>query len=239
MRNIENYKQYFTKEYMMGPNALRLLDEIVGDYSQAVRKGNVLDLGCGAALSSLFLARETTANKVWALDLWVSPTDNLKRIRENGLEHKVIPIYGDALALPFAEEYFDAVISVDTYHYFGCEDKVFAEKVLPFLKKGGYALLVVPGLKEEPVGAMKELMEEWAGEETYMFRTKDWWATHIAQSCEEQVEVTVYESSIFDLVWQDWFDSGHEYGIKDEEFLQRGLKDVLNFVMIVVKKKED
>ena len=53
------------------------------------------------------------------------------------------------------------------------------------------------------------------------------------------MEVTVYESSIFDLVWQDWFDSGHEYGIKDEEFLQRGLKDVLNFVMIVVKKKED
>ena len=97
--------------------------------------------------------------------------------------------------------------------------------------------MVVPGLKEEPVGAMKELMEEWAGEETYMFRTKEWWAAHIAQDCEEQVEVTVYESSIFDLVWQDWFNSGHEYGVKDEEFLQKGLKDILNFVMIVVKRK--
>ena len=239
MRNIENYKQYFTKEYMMGPNALRLLDEIVGDYSQAVSKGDVLDLGCGAALSSIYLANETKADKVWALDLWVSPTDNRKRIRENELEHKVIPIYGDALALPFAEEYFDAVISVDAYHYFGCADNVFGEKILPFLKKGGYALFVVPGLKEEPVGAMKELMEEWVGEETYMFKTKEWWARHITQSCEEQVEVKVYESSIFDLVWQEWFDSGHEYGIRDEEFLGRGLKDILNFVMIVVKRKED
>lgn len=239
MRNIENYKQYFTKEYMMGPNALRLLDEIVGDYSQAVSKGDVLDLGCGAALSSIYLANETKADKVWALDLWVSPTDNLKRIRENELEHKVIPIYGDALALPFAEEYFDAVISVDTYHYFGCADNVFGEKILPFLKKGGYALFVVPGLKEEPVGAMKELMEEWAGEETYMFKSKEWWAYHLAQSCENQVEVKVYESAIFDLVWQEWFDSGHEYGIRDEEFLGRGLKDILNFVMIAVKRKED
>ena len=87
----------------------------------------VLDLGCGAALSSLFLANETQADCVWALDLWVSPTDNLQRIRENPLEHKIIPIHGDALALPFAHEYFDTIVSVDTYHYFGCEDNIFAE----------------------------------------------------------------------------------------------------------------
>jgi hypothetical protein len=116
---------------------------------------------------------------------------------------------------------------------------VFGEKILPFLKKGGYALFVVPGVKEEPAGLMKELMEEWAGEETYMFKTKEWWAYHLAQSCEDQVEVKVYESAIFDLVWQEWFDSGHEYGIRDEEFLGRGLKDILNFVMIAVKRKED
>lgn len=238
MKNIENYKKYFTKEYMMGPNALRLLDEIVRIYPEAVSKGNVLDLGCGAALSSIYLAQETDADKVWALDLWISPTDNWKRIRENELGHKVIPIYGDALALPFAQEYFDAIISVDTYHYFGCEENVFGEKILPFLKKGGYALFVVPGIKEEPTGNMKELMEEWAGEETYMFKTKEWWAGHLAQSCEEQVEVKVYESGLFDLVWQEWFDTGHEYGIRDKEFFRRGLKDILNFVMIVVKKKD-
>lgn len=238
MKNIENYKKYFTKEYMMGPNALRLLDEIVRIHPEAVRKGIVLDLGCGAALSSIYLARETSADKVWALDLWVPPTYNMKRIRENELEHKIIPIYGDALALPFDKEYFDTIISVDTYHYFGCEDNVFGEKILPFLKKGGYVLLVVPGLKKEPVGEMKELLEEWADEEAYMFRTKEWWSEHIAQSCEEQVEVKTYESAIFDLVWQEWFDTGHEYGIRDKEFFRRGLKDILNFVMIVVKKKD-
>jgi len=236
MKNVEKYKKYFTKEYMMGPNALRLLDEIITDNPQAVSKGNVLDLGCGAALSSLLLANETTAEKIWALDLWISPTDNWKRIRENGLEEKIIPIHGDALAMPFAHEYFDAVVSVDTYHYFGCEDNVFAEKILPFMKKGGYALIAVPGIKEEPVGEKKMLMEEWAGDETYMFKTKEWWADHIVQNCEDQVEVKVYESRHFDLVWQEWFDSDHEYGIRDEKFLRRGLKDILNFVMIVVRK---
>ena len=237
MKNVEKYKQYFTKEYMMGPNALRLLDEIVIDNPQAVAKGNVLDLGCGAALSSIYLANETMADKIWALDLWVSATDNWKRIKENGLEDKIIPLHGNALAMPFAHEYFDTVVSVDTYHYFGCEDHIFADKILPFMKKGGYALIAVPGIKEELEGEMKDLMEEWAGDETYMFNTAKWWAEHIVQDCEDKVEVEVYESKLFDLVWQEWFDSGHEYGIKDEEFLKRGLKSVLNFPMIVVKRK--
>ena len=77
----------------------------------------------------IFLANETTADTIWALDLWVSATDNWNRIRENKLENRIIPIYGDALAMPFAHEYFDAVVSVDTYHYFGCEENVFAEKI--------------------------------------------------------------------------------------------------------------
>lgn len=237
MNRIENYKEYFTKEYLMGPNALRLLDEILLDNPQAVSGGRVLDLGCGAALSSILLAKETAADSVFALDLWVSPTDNQKRISDNGLEEKIIPIHGDALALPFAEEYFDAIVSVDTYHYFGCEEGIFGEKILPFLKKGGYALLVVPGLKEETTGERKALMEEWAGEEAYMFRTCKWWEEHLAKDCEAQIEICSYESAQFDLVWEEWTSSGHEYGIRDAEFLEKGLKEILNFVMLVIKKK--
>ncbi len=239
MKHVERYKKYFTKEYMMGPNALRLLGEIVEDNPEATSGGHVLDLGCGAALSSLYLANETAADTVWALDLWVSPTDNLQRIRENNLEHKIIPIYGDALSLPFAQEYFDSVVSVDTYHYFGCEEKVFAEKILPFMKKGGFALFVVPGLKEAATGEMKVLMDEWAGDEAYMFQTKEWWANHIADGCADEVEVEVYESAHFEQVWQEWFESGHEFGSRDKEFLDKGLKNILNFVMMVIRKKDD
>jgi len=37
----------------------------------------VLDLGCGKALSSIFLAKEY-GTQVWATDLWISATDNRK-----------------------------------------------------------------------------------------------------------------------------------------------------------------
>lgn len=81
-------------------------------------------------------------------------------------------------------------------------------------------------------------MYEWAGEEVALFRTNEWWASHIARSCEDLVEVKVCESSVYEQVWQEWTASGHEYGIRDGEFLERGLKDILNIAMIVVKKKD-
>jgi 2-polyprenyl-3-methyl-5-hydroxy-6-metoxy-1,4-benzoquinol methylase len=44
----------------------------------------VLDLGCGTALTSIFLAREFDV-EVWATDLWVKPTENWERIHAAGL----------------------------------------------------------------------------------------------------------------------------------------------------------
>ena len=46
------------------------------------------------------------------------------RIRDNGQEDKIIPIHGDAMDMPFAKDYFDTVVSVDAYHYFGCKKKI-------------------------------------------------------------------------------------------------------------------
>ena len=103
-----------------------------------------------------------------------------------------------------------------------------------WFERNGSVLISMAGVPHE----MKSIMDEWATDDAYMFKTKEWWAEHIAKNCEEDVEVNVYESANFDLVWQEWFDSGHEYGVRDKEYLERGLKDILNFVMMVIRKKE-
>ncbi|WP_294242788.1 methyltransferase domain-containing protein [Pseudobutyrivibrio sp.] len=59
-----------------------------------------------------FIANETDAKHVYAFDLWVSATENYKRITANGLVDKIIPIHGDAMDMPFAEDYFDSIVSV-------------------------------------------------------------------------------------------------------------------------------
>lgn len=238
MANLENYRRYFTKEYLMGPNSFRLLDELLRRRPAGARFDTTLDLGCGMALTSAFLANETDARRVFAFDLWISATDNAARIRGLGLEDVIIPIHGDAMDMPFAHDYFDAIVSVDAYHYFGCKPGVFSEKILPFLKAGGCAMIVVPALKEFPQGALNELFNAWAeGDDAQLFRTADWWRDMLTAECGDGCEIAVEEAECFDLAWREWFDSGHEYGVRDREFLEKGLDQVLNFVLIYARKK--
>ena len=168
----------------------------------------------------------------------VPATENYRRIRDNHLEDWVIPIHGDAMDMPFAHEYFDAIVSVDAYHYFGCREGVFAEKILPFVRSGGYVMIAVPGLKEKPEGKLKQLFETWVeGDDAQLFKTAAWWEELMKNECDETCDITVKEAECFDIAWQEWFDSGHEYGIRDREFLQKGLDRVLSFVLIYVRKK--
>ena len=238
MSHIEQYKKYFTKEYLMGPNSFRLLDELIRRRSEGVRFGRTLDLGCGYALTSMFIANETDAKHVYAFDLWIPATDNYHRIRENGLEDRIIPIQGDAMDMPFAEAYFDTIVSVDAYHYFGCKAGVFTEKILPYLKPGGSVMIAVPGLKEEPRGEIKQLFETWAeGDDAELFKTAAWWEKLLKDECQGRCRVEVREADCYDIAWQEWFASGHEYGARDKAFLDRGLYDILNFLLIYVRKE--
>ena len=99
-KKSSKYDTDFVKENMMGPNPMKILEEIAE--SLKFEKGmRVLDLGCGRALTSIFLAKEYDVT-VFATDLWISATDNYERIRSTGLEDKIIPIHAEAHDLPFA-----------------------------------------------------------------------------------------------------------------------------------------
>ena len=238
MSNIEKYRKYFTKEYLMGPNSFRLLDELISRRPEGVCFHRTLDLGCGYALTSLFIANETDAEHVYAFDLWVPATENYRRIRENGLEDRIIPIHGDAMDMPFAQDYFDAIVSVDAYHYFGCKEGIFTDKILPYVRKGGSVMIAVPGLKEQPQGELKQLFETWAeGDDSELFKTAVWWKKLLKDECGDRCRIEVKEADCYDIAWQEWFESGHEYGIRDKEFLDKGLYDILNFLLIYVRKE--
>ena len=102
---------------LMGPNCLWLAEDLAR--SMAFAPGQrVLDLGCGKALTAAFLAREYGV-QVWAADLWIDPADNLARAREAGVADRLLPLRAEAHRLPFAHGFFDAVVSVDAFHYFG------------------------------------------------------------------------------------------------------------------------
>ena len=238
MDKMKKYSRYFTKDCLMGPNSFRLLDELIRRNPYDACFSRTLDLGCGMGLTSVYLANETPAKSVYALDLWVDATDNLKRIRDLGLEDRIVPIHGNALDMPFAHGWFDTIVSVDSYHYFGCREGIFANKILPFVQQGGCVMIAVPGLRAEPQGELRTLFETWAeGDDALCFKTTGWWKTLLEKECGNLCDVSVLEAGCADAAWEDWFNTGHEYGIRDREFLSQGLDRILNFPLIYVRKK--
>ncbi len=76
----------------------------------------VLDMGCGKALTSIFLAKEFGV-MVFANDLWVNPDENWERICEAEVGNLVFPIKGEAHNLPYAKNFFDAIICINFFRF--------------------------------------------------------------------------------------------------------------------------
>ncbi len=235
-RRGDRYQAYFDFPYLMGPNSIRLLEEILEEYPLTLTSDQlVLDLGCGSGLTSLFIANETGAT-VYANDLWISEEENRQRFAQWQMQDRLIPVREDANQLSFAKEQFDAIISIDSYHYFAGKEGFFAEKILPFLKPGGVALIVVPGMKNQYHGRSEELMTAWLTDEAYMFQSADFWKSIIGTH-KDMESVRTWELNAFDQPWQEWFSTGHEYALNDQSFYESLIKPYTAFVGMMVRKK--
>jgi ubiquinone/menaquinone biosynthesis C-methylase UbiE len=128
------YDPHWLMANVMGPHVLWLA-EWLSQRLELTPGMRVLDLGCGKALSSIFLAKEFGVT-VWAADYWIKPNENMERIERAGFSTSVFPVSVEAHALPFSERSFDAIVSFDAYHYFGTDD-LYLGYISSFLKPGG------------------------------------------------------------------------------------------------------
>lgn len=137
---------------------------------------NVLDLGCGKARSSVFLAKEYGVN-VTAVDLWNSATENDAVIREAGVADRVSVLQLDARALPFPDNHFDAIVSVDAFQYFGT-DSLYLPYILRFVKPQGIIAFASAGRMNEFGDTVPEHLIKFWQADTWCIQTVAWWRHH-------------------------------------------------------------
>lgn len=207
------YDPQWVVDGCMGPNPLWLLEDLSTDLD--LRPGmRVLDLGCGKGLTSIFLAREFGVT-VWAADLWIAPGENAERFQEAGVAKSVYPIHAEAHALPFAPGFFDAILSIDAYQYFGTND-LYIDTITSFLKPDGQLAIAVPSLTRElrEIGEIPAHIKEHVGWEALCFHTTEWWRYQWAIS--EKVQVVAARSH--PEGWRDWLiwsEVCRDYGASD------------------------
>ena len=232
----EKYNTPKLQQKIMGPNPIKLEEELL--LGNAIPAGAVVcDLGSGQGLTSVFLAKEYGFT-VYAADLWSEPEENRAFFREMGLsDAQIIPVKADATALPFEKEFFDAVVSTDSYNYFGRDPKYLDEKLLPFVKKGGYVYIAIPGMKKDCHEALPPvLLLSWTPEQMDYMHDTAYWAAMVGRSRDAEV-LSVREMESNEEVWADWLACENEYAVGDRRSMEAGAGRYLNFIAIVLQKK--
>ena len=229
-KNIPPDENYPTHD-MMGPNAVMILQELL--QARTLRPGSrVLDLGCGKGLSSVYLAKAYGV-QVFAVDLWVTASENHQRFSRLALDKQIIPIHADAASLPFADDYFDAVISIDAYHYFGGNDHYFGRHLRPLLKDGALAALALVGLKNElPAGIPQEMSAFWDEESFNTWHSADWWAPRFTGRLSD---LEIREMDCFQKAWADWLATDDPHAIGDRAMMTADRGRYMNLVSITGK----
>ncbi len=230
------YDPRWVMQHLMGPNVLWLTEALT--QHMALSPGmRVLDLGCGKALSSIFLAKEFGV-QVWANDLWISAAENFARIDAAGLADRVFPIHAEAHALPYADGFFDAIVSMDAYHYFGTDD-LYIGAITRFLKPGGQIGVISPGLVAEfGENVPAHLMPYWEWE-FCSFHSPAWWRAHWRKSGRVDVEHADLQPDGWRL-WLRWHElcktHGYSYSDSEAEMLRIDAGRNLGFTRIVARK---
>jgi cyclopropane fatty-acyl-phospholipid synthase-like methyltransferase len=199
-------------------------------------------------MSSIFLAKEYGV-QIWADDLWIDASDNWERIRQAGVEEFVFPIHAEAHSLPYTDEFFDAIICIDSYQYYGT-DELYLKYFVRFVKDGGQIGLAVPGLMREFEGDVPGYLTRrqksggifWDPTECFSFHTTDWWKRHWEKT--GLVDVELAETMVDG--WRMWlqFEKAIDaYGKKqfpsDVEALVADAGRYITLIRMVARRKEN
>jgi SAM-dependent methyltransferase len=235
-----SYDPEWMLEHAMGPNPIWLAEALsqVMDLQPGSR---VMDLGCGRAITSIFLAHEFQL-QVWATDLWINASENWQRIcaaNASKGNQQVFPIHAEAHALPFANGFFDALVSLDAYHYFGTGD-LYIGYVSQFVRSGGSIAIVVPGVLQEPAAELSSQSHASWPWDWCSFHSPQWWRSHWEKTGLVDVELA---DSIPDgwKFWLKWLevcaDEGYRSSQEEMDILRQDAGRQLGFTRVVARKK--
>lgn len=231
------FDKAFLNENIMGPNPAKLLEELLAKYPLEAGQ-TVLDLACGRGVTSIMLAKYY-GQRVFATDLWIEATDNWARFQQAGLTREaIVPIHAEAHELPYAASYFDAIICVDSYQYFGLDPEYLGKHLLPLVKPGGMLLFVVPGfVKDVHDDLPKELLLSWTPEALDTIHDCAYWKKVIGETKGiEVLSIAELEREHFDECWQDWLEADNEYAAGDRAAIEAGAGKYMNFVVIALRR---
>ncbi len=224
------------RKYNMGPNPFRLLKWNLEGISFS-REDTILDLGSGHGLTAAYLA-SVHGCTVFALDKWISADDARAAISECAPRHWPVPLHGDARDLPFPSAYFDAVISTDSFIYFGTDD-LYLPYIAGFIKPGGRLCFTVPGFNKDVANeaVLPDHLRPFWADECWTWHTVAWWKNQVERAGKFKV-ITAESMPDSHHFWKEETEKGpEEWRDKDLTVIEADQGEYMGFVKVVAERK--
>lgn len=203
------YDPVWLMNNMMGPCSVWLTEALTADLAMQP-DSHVVDLGCGKAMSSIYLAREFGV-RVTAVDPWIPAHENEDRIAAAGLSDVVDAVHADARGYVPPEGGVDALVSVDAFHYFAQELGGLDALVDP-VKPGGRVAVVVPGLRDDEWPT--HLADHWQ-ESFWTFKSVGWWERLFGSAPGVRVDSVATIDWGLSEDWIAWADACDEWAVSE------------------------
>ena len=118
-----------------------------------------------------------------------------------GVEGGVFPVHADARSLPFAPGFFDAIVAIDSFYYYGTDD-LYLNYLAQFVRPGGPIGIAGAGLVQEIEEAVPEHLRAWWTQDLWALHSAAWWRRHWGRTGIVEVEL----ADTMPDGWQRWLD---------------------------------
>jgi len=147
----------------------------------------------------------------------------------------VFPIHAEARSLPFATEFFDAVVAIDSFVYFGTDD-LYLNYLARFVKPGGVIGIAGAGLMQEIDGPVPEQLREWWEPSYWCLHSAPWWGRHWERTGIVEIEAadTLADGWRF---WVDWLKEIAPENTLEIQTLEADRGNHLGYVRVVGRRR--
>src|SRR5262249_1479429 len=148
----------------------------------------------------------------------------------------VFPIHADARSLPFAEEFFDAILAIDSFMYYGTDD-LYLNYLARFVKPGGPIAIAQAGLVDEIEGPIPAHLRDWWSQDcAFCLHSAAWWRRHWEKTGIVDVEPADTMAGGWQL-WLEWLGAVAPDNETEIKVLQADRGSCLGYVRAVGRRR--
>ena len=148
----------------------------------------------------------------------------------------MFPIHADARSLPFAAGFFDAIVAVDCYSYFGSDD-LYLQYLVQFVKVGGPIGIAGAGLAREMPSPVPGHLRDWWTQDAWCLHSVEWWRHHWQRTgLLDMVDADTMEDGW--KLWAKWHRLAWPDNKKEIETLEADAGQFMSYIRVVGRRRD-